>query len=1400
MAIRFKDTISINEEYTFPLQDGTVNQVLSTDGAGVISFVDLPDGEAVKIACKNTTASTITKGTPVYITGTVGSSFIVQIAPADSANAAKMPASGLLETDLAPNGEGFVVTGGLLKNLITDPIDGSTPSTNQTIYVKPGGGLTLTKPTGSNLIQNIGKVGRVNSSSAGSIIVSSILRTNDVPNLTEGKIWVGSANNTIESTVVHIDETNTRVGIGTVSPVSLFNVAKGSIGEYMRVGGDDASNNRALTFSSSTTSSIGDTHTLNAISSNGVIAFATASQERIRITSGGLVGIGETNPDALLHLKSTNSFIDITNDSDTGDAGILFRTTTNVNKGYVIYDFTNDKLNFRSSTSGSGVDMTIDGTGNVGIGTTSPAAKLDVEGGDLGSTSGNTTTAAIIRAGRQNIVFKDTRTANGSDWNNATFKIIAQIDSTDHQSIDFVNASNYAEHIDIRTGNQVFHSRFTSDGKLGIGTSSPGSKLHINDGALQFDKTNASSGGDFDFIKIGYNGSWGNNQGGIAGISVDDGVGIVGRYGITYYASDGGGRFVVSDLYDSGYGASGDVFYVTGTGIAQAQASFRAPIFYDSNDTNYYMDPSSTSAAGLRAASGELVSLYQASWTFGPSHYVLYNAWTSGTGDYLLVKGSGNQSGGNGAIIIGEGAVYYGQHGNAQAAIDSATAPLATNWGYLNSQGLHIGNDSNHYIGRNVTKTRIQSQYGYIDIGAGNSTYAHITTDRSYFYMDRTINFDGNILGYGGDETASFATYYDSNNTSYYINPADATSVRVAGFVDGGPNSAFRLFDGTDFRGGVGDGQWASGNASYTNDLAVYATANINFHTSNGNTPEMILTSSGLSIGSNIGAYIAEATGNYGTYRCEGVLGSSGTWAGWAIRDDWVFMSNGSAVAGIYNDTNNEWSVYCEQNARTILYYNGTAQVETQNGYLLAPNQMRAPIYYDSNDTTYYTNPAGDSYDLGLSRALAEVAGWVVSYGGYNENYAQWIETEDATQLYGYGDTSVGMVHRARRVKSGQTVRFTITLKSSVAVTSGLYLRLQVYNGNLPDGKTHVSNAASSSSPFVQEDSSQITSWYENGALGTSWQTEYFEYTATADCYISLLVLNWTGAGTARFYVKTPDIQTVGTPSGTTYTNLYYASDTNYGLIGNDAYFDTVDSGLTTDPLELVYSRGTEVRIGPNGGDKAIKASVFYEGTNTAYYCDPASTSRFVTTTTNYANITSGNAYAVRFWGGSHNYSIRMSTSADSTYGGRVAGETTSDYNMYFTMQAGTNRGFVFRSSNSSSSVVAGIDASGNGRFIGDVVAYSSSDERLKDNKKNIDNALEKVESLNGVEFDWNDKQDVYSGHDVGIIAQEVEKVLPEIVTDRENGYKAVKYEKLVPLLIEAVKELSEKVKMLENK
>jgi hypothetical protein len=105
----------------------------------------------------------------------------------------------------------------------------------------------------------------------------------------------------------------------------------------------------------------------------------------------------------------------------------------------------------------------------------------------------------------------------------------------------------------------------------------------------------------------------------------------------------------------------------------------------------------------------------------------------------------------------------------------------------------------------------------------------------------------------------------------------------------------------------------------------------------------------------------------------------------------------------------------------------------------------------------------------------------------------------------------------------------------------------------------------------------------------------------------------------------------------------------------------------------------------------------------------------------------------------------------------------------------------------------------GNIKATGDVVADCSSDERLKDNINVINNPIDKIKKIKGVEFDWNDKQSTYEGHDIGVIAQDIEKVLPELVSTRDNGYKAVKYDKLTALLIEAVKQQQEQIEKLEK-
>jgi hypothetical protein len=111
------------------------------------------------------------------------------------------------------------------------------------------------------------------------------------------------------------------------------------------------------------------------------------------------------------------------------------------------------------------------------------------------------------------------------------------------------------------------------------------------------------------------------------------------------------------------------------------------------------------------------------------------------------------------------------------------------------------------------------------------------------------------------------------------------------------------------------------------------------------------------------------------------------------------------------------------------------------------------------------------------------------------------------------------------------------------------------------------------------------------------------------------------------------------------------------------------------------------------------------------------------------------------------------------------------------------------------SGTVGRIDASN------DVVAFSTSDRNFKTNVTPIADAVNKVLEIGGYEFDWIPNTEIhgYEGHDVGVIAQEIEKVLPEVVTIRNNGYKAVKYEKIIPLLIQAIKEQNIKIENIEQ-
>ncbi|MFV0270291.1 MAG: tail fiber domain-containing protein [Macellibacteroides fermentans] len=152
-------------------------------------------------------------------------------------------------------------------------------------------------------------------------------------------------------------------------------------------------------------------------------------------------------------------------------------------------------------------------------------------------------------------------------------------------------------------------------------------------------------------------------------------------------------------------------------------------------------------------------------------------------------------------------------------------------------------------------------------------------------------------------------------------------------------------------------------------------------------------------------------------------------------------------------------------------------------------------------------------------------------------------------------------------------------------------------------------------------------------------------------------------------------------------------------------------------------------------------------------------------------------------------------------------GAVNGDWATYFTMSPDAGRGWIFTNSpTTTGGNVASISSSGNLTCSGEITAYSASDSRLKTNIKPITSAIDVINKLNPVQYNWNEKAKELNplktdSTEYGLIAQEIEEVLPELVHPIYDGeYKSIDYVKIVPLLIGAIKELQLEINELKNK
>jgi hypothetical protein len=178
------------------------NGSLTDDGEGEITLTFGAGGdtaEKISFPVRNDEGVTIPAGSPLYSRGEIGGSERILVGIAKASDPDKMPAIGIAETELTATGSGKDGDAIMVGTYNTNLSGFTGLQENDILYVGKNGGLTKTKPTSTDLIQNVGIVLKTNGTICQGLKVSCIGRTNDVPNLKPGGIFIGTATNTVQS-------------------------------------------------------------------------------------------------------------------------------------------------------------------------------------------------------------------------------------------------------------------------------------------------------------------------------------------------------------------------------------------------------------------------------------------------------------------------------------------------------------------------------------------------------------------------------------------------------------------------------------------------------------------------------------------------------------------------------------------------------------------------------------------------------------------------------------------------------------------------------------------------------------------------------------------------------------------------------------------------------------------------------------------------------------------------------------------------------------------------------------------------------------------------------------------------------------------------------------------------
>jgi hypothetical protein len=939
-----------------------------------------------------------------------------------------------------------------------------------------------------------------------------------------------------------------------------------------------------------------------------------------------------------------------------------------------------------------------------------------------------------------------------------------------------------------------------------------------------------------------------------------------------------------------------------------------ATIFYDSNDTNYYIDPASTSRVNT-------VSFVSGS-TFGP--YLQYSNQNN-----LRLQGGSNTT--------EVGLVGYDFNGNWRFQLyggGSGYGFLNGNWAgwdiqKVTSGNLYLNNQTTYYIGTNeIYYNRV---YGLADI---RSPIFYDNDNTAYYIDGNSTSYLNSLYLYGGLTTTGNTRLGQSSGTTTRID-----DILQVGASDSGDS---HLYFGEDTSSWYGaHWYWDSGYTHY-------------WYSRNGGTDSTLMQyatndTTKITFGRNIefNNYGKGIIGTYASTRYQGVF---------AMGESYKLPDDGTGVGTLYGIA---WSHPNAGGAAgnlashgMLILENGTFKGAWGGGRLVTTSDIRGTVFYDYDNTGYYVDPTGNA---NIANSVY-VGGWFRNYGNqglYNETHGNhWYATgNDYWNLAGNNASNIGIILRSGghqgtirgyvyadsnnhigflnnggswrlRVVSGD---YTLAEGSSIRgqlfydsndtnyyvdpANGGFYLRggtsnrvtfsttdSGIFVANAEGGGTTVRLGAAWGCPGVYNTTSltlgaesniefriasaqkgYIDSSSNLFAFGSMRSPIFYDYDNTgyyvdpaSTSNLNRLLIQPRNdnyyVGTVSYVNSVSDWQSLTNTTGQfTVTQMnnfaaggfsnYPSSVYTYGSVlswrteyhsfqlyaahTGDITYKTqwANDNYSGWLYPMVYGR-------VNGGGGSIYGTIFYDQNNSNYYCDPASTSRFNTVdfgtsgyyigagdwgmrhTTPYGWIQFGPANAS--W--AHIYASQSIYFNTNTYvnGNWMLYENAWQNGKYFessgviysqaSMRAPifydyNNTAYYFDGASTSvannvqiTTLGVGTAASGTAgeiRATNNITAYYS-DERLKTKLGKIEDPIAKVKSLSGFYFEANETA-VALGYDkkreVGVSAQEVQAVLPEIIAPApiSDKYMTVRYEKLIPLLIEAIKEQQNQIEQLSN-